>query len=154
VRRGVYDRQRPALRQALPWFAIPAFLIVTLALATASRPWFTAGYLAAVVTVIGLLAALGWLVRWASSRLSPPANPFLRLAIAGFHRPGAGTIGLVVALGVGLAMFVESAAVPSGFEANLERDLPERRRRYSVAPPETSITAPLMYDASSEARNA
>ena len=55
-----------------------------------------------------------------------PKSPFLRLAVAGLHRPGAGTIGLVVALGIGLTMFVQIAAVRSSFDANLQQSIPER----------------------------
>jgi putative ABC transport system permease protein len=124
--RGEVDARRTPWLKALPWLLIPAALTLALALGTASRPWFTAGYLGAVAGVLALLAALGWLVRWGSAKVPRPTNPFLRLALAGLHRPGAGTIGLVVALGVGLTMFVQIAAVRSSFDANLERNIPER----------------------------
>ncbi len=124
--RGSVDSRAIGWRRALAWIALPCALIVALALGTASRPVLTAGYLGAVAGVLALLAALGWVVRWAAARVPRPSSPFLRLALASLHRPGAGTIGLVVALGVGLTMFVQIAAVRSSFDANLQRNIPER----------------------------
>jgi len=124
--RGSVDARRMPLAQGLPWLAVPSALILALALVSASRPLLTAYYLGAVAAVLALLAGLGWLVRWGAAKLPRPANPFLRLALVGLHRPGAGTIGLVVALGIGLTMFVQIAAVRSSFDANLERNIPER----------------------------
>lgn len=124
--RGSVDTRRAPLRKALVWFALPAAAVIALALVSASRPLFTAGFLAAVLAVLALLALLGWTVDRLSSRMPKPRNPFLRLALAGLHRPGSGTIGLVVALGVGLTMFVMIASVRSSFDANLQRNIPER----------------------------
>jgi putative ABC transport system permease protein len=124
--RGSVDARRAPWRRALLWVAIPASLMLALALGTASRPLLTASYLGAVAGVLALLALLGWLVRWAAARAPRPSSPFLRLALASLHRPGAGTIGLVVALGVGLTMFVQIAAVRSSFDANLQRNIPEK----------------------------
>jgi len=124
--RGSVDAQRTPLAQGLPWLAVPAAMILALALGSATRPLLTAYYLGAVAAVLVLLAGLGWLVRWGTARVPRPKNPFLRLALAGLHRPGAGTIGLVVALGIGLTMFVQIAAVRSSFDANLKQNIPER----------------------------
>ena len=124
--RGSVEGRRVPLAKGLPWLLMAAGLILVLALGTASRPLLTASYLGAVAAVLALLAGLGWLVRWGSARVPRPRGPFLRLALAGLHRPGAGTIGLVVALGIGLTMFVQIAAVRSSFDANLKQNIPER----------------------------
>ena len=124
--RGSVDAQRAQISRGLPWLAVPTAAILALALGSASRPLLTAYYLGAVAAVLVLLAGLGWLVRWGAAKVPRPKNPFLRLALAGLHRPGAGTIGLVVALGIGLTMFVQIAAVRSSFDANLARNIPER----------------------------
>jgi putative ABC transport system permease protein len=50
----------------------------------------------------------------------------LRLAIAGLHRPGARTVALVVALGLGLTLFVLLAAIRTSLDANIERTVPAR----------------------------
>ena len=124
--RGSVDARRIPLAQGLPWLAVPAALILALALGSTTRPLLTAYYLGAVAAVLVLLAGLGWLVRWAAATVPRPKSPFLRLALAGLHRPGAGTVGLVVALGIGLTMFVQIAAVRSSFDANLARNIPQR----------------------------
>ena len=124
--RGSVDARRNGWTRALPWVLGPAGLILLLAIGTASRPALTAGFLGAVVGVLALLAGLGWLIRRLAARLPRPRNPFARLALAGLHRPGSGTIGLVIALGVGLIMFVQIAAVRSSFDANLQSDIPDR----------------------------
>ncbi len=124
--RGSVDARRAPWRRSLFWLGLPALLILALALGTASRPLLTTGYLGAVAAVLALLAGLGWLVRWGAAKVPRPSSPFLRLALASLHRPGAGTIGLVVALGVGLTMFVQIAAVRSSFDANLQQNIPEK----------------------------
>lgn len=124
--RGSVEARRVPLARGLPWLVAPVAAILALALASASRPLLTAYYLGAVAAVLVLLAGLGWLVRWGAAKVPRPTNPFLRLALAGLHRPGAGTIGLVIALGIGLTMFVQIAAVRSSFDANLARNIPDR----------------------------
>ena len=124
--RGSVEGRRVSLTKGLPWLLVPAVLILALALGTASRPLLTASYLGAVAAVLALLGGLGWLVRWGAAKVPRPRGPFLRLALAGLHRPGSGTIGLVVALGIGLTMFVQIAAVRSSFDANLQQNIPER----------------------------
>jgi putative ABC transport system permease protein len=55
-----------------------------------------------------------------------PGNPLLRLAIAGLHRPGAHTVSLVVALGLGLTLFVLLAGIRTSLDANIVRTVPAR----------------------------
>lgn len=124
--RGAVETRRAPSRRGLFQLALPAALILALALGSATRPLLTLSYLGAVAAVLALLAALGWLVRWGAAKVPRPRDPFLRLALGGLHRPGAGTIGLVVALGIGLTMFVQIAAVRSSFDANLARNIPDR----------------------------
>ncbi len=124
--RGAVEARRAPWRRGLVQLAVPAILILALALGSATRPLMTLSYLGAVAAVLALLAGLGWLVQWAAARMPRPRDPFLRLALAGLHRPGAGTIGLVVALGIGLTMFVQIAAVRSSFDANLQQNIPRR----------------------------
>jgi putative ABC transport system permease protein len=82
--------------------------------------------LGAVAGVIVLLMALGWLVRWVARRLPRPRRPLLRLAVTGLYRPGAQTVGLVVALGLALSLFVTLAAVQTSLSAEIARAVPDR----------------------------
>ena len=55
-----------------------------------------------------------------------PRRPLLRLAVAALHRPGARTGALVVALGLGLTLFVLLAAIRTSIDANIARTIPKR----------------------------
>jgi putative ABC transport system permease protein len=50
----------------------------------------------------------------------------LRLAIAALYRPGSRTVALVVALGLGLTLFVLLAAIRTSIDANIARTIPNR----------------------------
>ena len=99
---------------------------VALAIATSAQPAMAAIFLAAVAGALLLLAGLGRLVRIAARRLPAPRRPLLRLAIAALHRPGARTEALVVALGLGLTLFVLLAAIRTSIDANIATTVPAR----------------------------
>ncbi|WP_293876335.1 ABC transporter permease [Sphingomonas sp. UBA978] len=99
---------------------------VALAVASAAQPAMAATFLAAVAGALLLLAGLGRLVRSAARRLPAPRRPLLRLAIAALHRPGARTEALVVALGLGLTLFVLLAAIRTSIDANIATTVPAR----------------------------
>ena len=99
---------------------------VALAVATSAQPGMAAIFLAAVAGALLLLAGLGRLVRSAARRLPTPRRPLLRLAIAALHRPGARTEALVVALGLGLTLFVLLAAIRTSIDANIATTVPAR----------------------------
>lgn len=106
--------------------AAAAIAVVAIALGTSDRPMFAGGVLVAVLGTFLLLAALGWLVRWAAARLPRPAAPLLRLAVTGLHRPGAQTVGVIIALGLALTLFVALAAVQTSLRAEIANSIPER----------------------------
>ncbi len=56
----------------------------------------------------------------------------LRLALANLHRPGAATGALVVALGLGLTLFVTLAAIQTSITAEIARTVPERAPSFFV----------------------
>jgi putative ABC transport system permease protein len=100
--------------------------IVALAVGSSDNPLFAASVLGAVAAVILLLAALGWGVRRIASRLPRPRRPLLRLAVTSLYRPGAQTVGLVVALGLALTLFVTLAAIQTSLSAEIARAVPAR----------------------------
>ena len=124
--RGGFDRTQAPWRRTLPWVGGAGVATVTLALATAPQPWLSAGFLAAIAGVLALLAGFGWLVRKVAASVPRPRAPLLRLAVAALHRPGARTGTLVVALGLGLTLFVLLAGIRTSIDANIARTMPAR----------------------------
>ncbi|HMO75945.1 MAG TPA: FtsX-like permease family protein [Sphingopyxis sp.] len=116
---------RPEARTML---AVGAALaaIVALAVGTAREPLFALGFVGAAAGLLLLLVAMGWLVRKAASRVPRPKRPLLRLAVANLHRPGAATGALVVALGLGLTLFVTLAAIQTSINNEIARTVPQR----------------------------
>lgn len=99
--------------------------IVALALVTAREAVFSAWFMAAATGVLLMLAGIGWAIRWTASRLPRPRAPLLRLALANLHRPGAQTGQLVVALGLGLTLFVILAGIQTSLTNEITRTVPK-----------------------------
>ncbi|HMN54234.1 MAG TPA: ABC transporter permease [Sphingopyxis sp.] len=114
--------------------AVGAALAAVLALAvgTARDPLFALSFIGAAAALLLILVALGWLVRRTASRLPRPKRPLLRLALANLHRPGAATGALVVALGLGLTLFVTLAAIQTSITAEIARTVPQRAPSFFV----------------------
>ena len=124
-------RETVARRRGLGWrtFGLAAAavaLMLVLAIGTSREPLFSASVLGAVVAVILLLAAVGWIVRRTARSIPRPKRPLVRLAIGGLHRPGAQTVGLVTALGLALTLFVAIAAIQTSLSAEIARTVPAR----------------------------
>ena len=107
-------------------------VLVALVLATAVQPLLSGGFLAGAAVLFGLLAGLGWGLRWIAARLPRPKRPLLRIALANLHRPGAQTGALVTALGFGLASFVLLAGVQTSLDANIASRVPQQAPDYFV----------------------
>jgi putative ABC transport system permease protein len=101
-------------------------LIVALAAGTSKEPLFTLAVLGAVGASILLLALVGVAVARVARRVPRPSRPLVRLAITGLHRPGSQTVGLVIALGLALTLFVSIAAIETSLTAEIENTVPER----------------------------
>lgn len=101
-------------------------LALALAIGTSDQPGLAAMFLAAVAGALLLLAGLGRLVRIAAAGVPRPRRPLLRLALTALYRPGARTEALVVALGLGLTLFVLLAAIRTSIDANIATTVPAR----------------------------
>lgn len=123
--RGVVDPRGERWR-AYGWPALALGGVVGIVMLTAEQPLLSALFLLSVASALALLALLGWGVRVGAARLPRPHNLLLRLAVAGLHRPGARTVALVVALGLGLTLFVLLAAIRTSLDANIARTVPDR----------------------------
>ncbi len=124
--RGAIDGRNGNRWRAFGWMALAAGILITTVLLTSSQPGLSSAFLASVVGALLLLAALGWAIRALAARAPRPQRPLLRLAVAGLYRPGARTVALVVALGLGLTLFVLLAAIRTSLDANIERTVPAR----------------------------
>jgi putative ABC transport system permease protein len=124
-REVVAVRTRPDRRTLFILIAAGA-CVVALAVGSSDNPVFAASVIGAVAAVILLLAGLGWAIRRVASRLPRPRRPLLRLAVTSLYRPGAQTIGLVVALGLALTLFVTLAAIQTSLAAEIDRAVPQR----------------------------
>ncbi|KQM96866.1 ABC transporter permease [Sphingomonas sp. Leaf25] len=124
--RGALDSRRAPLAKSAAWMGAAFAGIVALVLVTSERPWFGAAFLAAAAALLLLLAGLGQAIRLGAARLPRPRRPLLRLALAALHRPGARTGALVVALGLGLTLFVLLATIRTSLDANITRTVPAK----------------------------
>ena len=124
--RGAVD-SRPGLdRRSLAAMGGAGALLVALALGTARDPLFAAAVLGAVGAVLLLLLGIGIAVRWGARRLPRPKRPWLRLALANLHRPGAQTAALIVALGLALTLFVTLAGIETSLDAEIRQVVPNK----------------------------
>lgn len=124
--RGAVDARSGKVWRAYGWIALAAGGLAALVLLTSPTPAFSGIFLLSVAAALLVLAALGWLVRLVAARVPRPRRPLLRLAVSGLYRPGARTIALVVALGLGLTLFVMLAAIRTSLDANIARTVPDR----------------------------
>lgn len=130
--RATVDRAARIDRPALVAVAAAFLAIVALAVGTAREPLFALGFVGAAIGLLLILVGLGWLVRRTASRLPRPRRPLFRIALANLHRPGAATGALVVALGLGLTLFVTLAAIQTSITAEISRTVPQRAPSFFV----------------------
>ncbi|EZP72744.1 ABC transporter permease [Sphingomonas paucimobilis] len=122
--RETVDRRRGMDRASAIAVGVAGLAAVMLALGTAREPLFAASVLGAIGAALAILLGIGLLVRRIARRMRRPRTPLLRLAIANLHRPGAQTSALVVALGLGLTLFVTLAAIQSSLSAEIRNTVP------------------------------
>lgn len=130
--RAVVDSKQGVDRRTAIWVALAIAAIIALALLTAREWIFSAGFIAAAFVLLLILTAIAWGVRKISARIPRPSNPLPRLALANLHRPGAQTGALVVALGLGLTLFVTLATIQTSINNEISRTVPERAPSFFV----------------------
>ena len=124
--RGVIENRSGLDRRSLAAMAVAGLLLLALALGTAGDPLFSAAVLGAVGAVLLLLLGIGVAVRRLARRLPRPRRPWLRLALANLHRPGAQTAALIVALGLALTLFVTLAGIQTSLNAEIRQVVPQK----------------------------
>jgi putative ABC transport system permease protein len=103
--------------------------VFAIALVQSGSPWLAAQFTGALVLVVACLALAALGVSRGVSRLTVGTTRVtLRQGLAALDRPGAGTLGAIVALGLGvavvLAMYLVESELGSQFDADLPDDAP------------------------------
>jgi len=105
-------------------------LMVLLALYSFPNRYITIWYLIGISLSFVVLTALSRLIMWAAKRFAysrlMPKRAVSRLAIANLYRPGAPTPSIVLALGLGLSLFVTIALVDQNVSKELQSSVPEQ----------------------------
>jgi putative ABC transport system permease protein len=112
-------------RPILGLMTAAAIGLAALAIGTARDPVVAAIFLGGALAVFAVLGVVGRLIRRGAAALPRPRRPLLRLAIANLHRPGAQTDRLVVALGLGLTLFVALAVIQTNLSHQIDNTVPK-----------------------------
>ncbi|MEO0501283.1 MAG: FtsX-like permease family protein [Pseudomonadota bacterium] len=122
-RAGVEGMRRPP-RAVLVTMAVAAVLIGALAILPAREPVFAAGFLAAALAVLAILAGLAWAITRVAAAVPRPRRPLMRLALANLTRPGGMTRQLTIALGLGLTLFATLAVIETNLSQQIGQTIP------------------------------
>lgn len=98
--------------------------LAALAVGSARDPMLSIVFLGGALAMLLVLGLVGWLIRRGAAALPRSRRPLLRLAIANLHRPGAQTDRLIVALGLGLTLFVTMAVVQTNLSHQISSTVP------------------------------
>ena len=124
--RDIVDRSRAAI--SWPYLLASGgagIAVLLLALAIAPSRLFAAEFLIGIAGGLLVLRLVAGGLRWAIARLPRAANTNLRLALANLVRPGAGTAGVVTALGLGLTLLATVTLLGHTITAQVRNELPE-----------------------------
>lgn len=124
--RDTVDRSRAAIRWPyLLACAASGGAVLVLALAIAPSKDFAAEFLIGIAGGLAVLRLIAGGLRWSIARLPRASGADLRLALANLVRPGAGTAGVVTALGLGLTLLATVTLLGHTIEAQVRDELPE-----------------------------
>lgn len=127
----IAERGRLSLRALAVMLAlmVAAALVI---LANFSDPRVTAWYLLGLVGAFALLSGLAWLLMRAVAALPRPRNVYLRHALLALHRPGASAVSVILALGLGLTLFVALALTDRTISEELRAGIPQKAPAFFV----------------------
>ena len=123
------DVDEDATRRGWRGLVVPIVALIgaaALAVACAQDPRVAASGVGAILSLALLFGGIGLCVRFAARALSHHGGPIARLGIAALGRPGAATVRLSVALGLGLALLVTLASVAQSLLDEIDREVPTR----------------------------
>jgi putative ABC transport system permease protein len=130
--RAIVEPNGKADHRTMIAVSLAVFAIIALAIATARDPIFSLAFVGAALALLLLLTAIAWALQLIAVRLPRPKTPLPRLALANLHRPGAHTRALVIALGLGLTLFVTLAAIQTSISNEIRQQVPERAPSFFV----------------------
>jgi putative ABC transport system permease protein len=99
-------------------------VLVGLAVAAAYDRRIALLFVVSAALAFGLLRLVATGLMALARRLPHPRRPFLRLALANLHRPGALTPSLVLSLGLGITLLVTLAVIDGNLRREITRTLP------------------------------
>lgn len=108
-----------AIGTALAMIAALTFLTFENTRVTA---WFLGGLVLSFVVLLGLAR----LIVWGAARLPRSHSAIWRYAISNIHRPGSAAASAILALGLGLTLFVTLALTDRSISAELRSGLPDK----------------------------
>ncbi|WP_035692501.1 ABC transporter permease [Azospirillum halopraeferens] len=104
--------------------AVLGLALALLVAAWTGMPVATAGFLLVAAAVAGAFALLGRAVAAAARRLARRGGPLLRPAVANLGRPGAPTVPVAMALGIGLTLLVAVGVTAGAARRHVDATLP------------------------------
>ena len=116
---------RASPRFALASIGILAFAAVCIVLGF-DQPWVTASYLGGLLVSFVVLAVLAQLIIKGAALLPRPRNLLLRQALQSLYRPGASSAAVIMALGLGLTLFVMLALTDATLSKEIKSGLPDQ----------------------------
>lgn len=130
--RALVEARNTVDRRTASYVAAAIAAIIALAISTAREPLFSLAFIAAALALLLILSLLAWGLAVLAKRIPRPKSPLPRLALANLHRPGAQTRALVVALGLGLTLFVTLAAIQTSITSEIRTQVPEKAPSFFV----------------------
>ncbi len=86
----------------------------------------TAYYLGGLAASFVILLALAYAITWLAEKLPKPKSAILRYAISNIYRPGSSAVSVILALGLGLTLFVTLALTDQIISQELRAGIPEK----------------------------
>ena len=126
--RGEVDEAWPRPPMLLV-LALVTLVLVGMVIVFTSTPKLALWSLAGIAGAFALLRFLGWALaracRWLSHQRMSRRRPSLRLALGAVGAPGAGTPGVVAAMGLGLGVLAGVGQIDANMQGLIKEQLPE-----------------------------
>src|SRR5205823_4579002 len=105
--------------------------------------WFTIGFLGGTAGSLIALRLVAYALKVGLNNLPRRKSQTLRLALANLVRPGAPTVSIVVALGLGLSLLATVVLIQASVEGEVEDQLPSRMPSFYFADVQGDQVGPL-----------